>query len=809
MTVRGTKRQGDRGTRRQGDKGATTFYFLLLTFYFLLALPACGPKKELIQNIPRPTPRPEVPFDRYTHPVSIEDARRASQVLKESKTGAEAAEAALLLGRYRFLKREYGRAAKLFMRVLQADPGGPTWEAAQYLLGLSRKQEGQPLGAVDAFEILMAQAEDDELAARCLYLTQRIIRETLTNHDLEQAVSRYPHSSFSGLALFLVGRNHYEEGSFDEAVRRLGDFLESYPIHPSFPDAERMYLGAQEALGTRVLRIGFLAPLSGKFGAYGLSMKRGVELALRQRPEVGLLVSWDTRGEPLEALKGAKHLVENEKVSVIIGPARSEEVAMVAGYLDREHIPAISPLAGREGLMDLSNSLFRTQLTVGQEARLLARRARDQGFGRIAILAPDDDLGRSMVQAFSEEIEILGGLCMAVEHYKAQTPNAPGSGVYREAIMALGGEDPSEVKVRRRTEDRAMRKASEGLWKKIRAALPATDADIRLALVPLPEKGEMELVSGLGRSFTGYVARALKSVPGLRIVGDETVQEVLQYLPEDSEQRDLAELVIGMGQTLAADWVAIVETEEDGWEPSETPTLTETPGLRRGKERSDIDSDDKMELSMTLTPELPPLLTPLSTPEPVRINFRSQIVDVHTGMVIQKYQGSIDRYPPRTLNPLQLDSVFVSGYWEDLVPITYQLVHYRMNLPILGMADWGLSRVQRLLEDFPGTILFISSFSANSPLVSTRKFVEAFEELYGESPDLYGAQAYEAATYLLEKFQKGARTPQKLSQALRSKETVQGVGGKFNFLPNGDLNRDLPLHRILAGRMDLAPEAAP
>jgi ABC-type branched-subunit amino acid transport system substrate-binding protein len=99
-----------------------------------------------------------------------------------------------------------------------------------------------------------------------------------------------------------------------------------------------------------------------------------------------------------------------------------------------------------------------------------------------------------------------------------------------------------------------------------------------------------------------------------------------------------------------------------------------------------------------------------------------------------------------------------------------------------------------LLIDGGGMYYTAMAAPANS-YPEAAKFLEDFETLYGVAPQLYAAQAYDAAGICIKAIEeaskaKGGEIPRRaeVANAIRSLQDYQGITGIYNFNKNGDPN---------------------
>jgi ABC-type branched-subunit amino acid transport system substrate-binding protein len=195
----------------------------------------------------------------------------------------------------------------------------------------------------------------------------------------------------------------------------LADFLARFPQSPYAARLKALQgtLGAAQAFKPGL--VGVLLPKSpAQVAAYGTAALQGLQLALGDDPT--RIVIRDSQGDAASAAAGVQALAE-AGAQVIIGPILSGEAAAAAAAAQRLGIPIIT-LARTEGLTQLGSYVFRNFLTDSAQARAILHYAADvRGMKRYAVLYPDAEYGREMMNLFWDQVDKSGGEMRGAESY--------------------------------------------------------------------------------------------------------------------------------------------------------------------------------------------------------------------------------------------------------------------------------------------------------------------------------------------------------------------------------------------------------
>jgi branched-chain amino acid transport system substrate-binding protein len=161
-------------------------------------------------------------------------------------------------------------------------------------------------------------------------------------------------------------------------MRRSGKFACSLAVAAialAAAPADRAY--AQTKLDGRSVKIGCLAPITGKGAEWGATAKLSMEIAVEEINAKGgiggvpvALVCYDTQTLEAEALKAVNRLVERDRVLAVIGPCFSGEFEIIAPQLDSQLKTVInSYCSAKPGLSAMSRWAFRNTLTSDKQLK--------------------------------------------------------------------------------------------------------------------------------------------------------------------------------------------------------------------------------------------------------------------------------------------------------------------------------------------------------------------------------------------------------------------------------------------------------
>lgn len=184
--------------------------------------------------------------------------------------------------------------------------------------------------------------------------------------------------------------------------------------------------------GDKVVKIGFIAPLSGSLSALGLGMKNAAQLAIDQANKAGtvkgykiVLAAEDDTAKADVGGQVAARLASDKQVAAVIGTLNTSVALQVAPILQKEGIAMVSPantgvaLTGRdklEGQKRPFDNYFRVATTDDIQGPFAANYvSNDLKFTKVAVIHDKKAYGQGLAAAFTAQFEKNGGKVVATD----------------------------------------------------------------------------------------------------------------------------------------------------------------------------------------------------------------------------------------------------------------------------------------------------------------------------------------------------------------------------------------------------------
>ncbi|MFQ5905773.1 MAG: ABC transporter substrate-binding protein [bacterium] len=283
---------------------------------------------------------------------------------------------------------------------------------------------------------LLSVSKDSRLVPGAEKMLSRLIKEKLNTQQLQKLARDFPSERFAPMFLYHAARLEMGAGRRSRGAEIARKIEARYSGSEYAKKASRML----KAMAGMVVKrtIGLLLPLSGDYYVYGTAVQHGVSLGLdttRFR-----LVTYDTRGDPIEALKGARSMIENDDVLAIIGPVLSMPTIAAAAIANTENVVLISPTSTEGRISTIGPYIFQLNLSLQSQAEAIADFAVSSlGHFDLAVIYPKDAYGEGLSRIFRDKVASLGGRVLLMQGYE------PGTTDFREQINAIKAAAPQVV----------------------------------------------------------------------------------------------------------------------------------------------------------------------------------------------------------------------------------------------------------------------------------------------------------------------------------------------------------------------------
>ena len=269
--------------------------------------------------------------------------------------------------------------------------------------------------------IVVDQGKDSRLQRKAAQLSSDILDYRTGERELQDLLEELPSERGKAAVVLRLGQTEIEKQKFQTAKRILREFLGIYPNSSYVPQVEQLLQQAEE-LGKGFLKFGVILPLTGPFSEQGSLLLEGIQYAIdehnaREVSRVELIVR-DSEGNIVQTIRAAQELCENEEILAIIGELESDLTAAIAAVVRERGVVLLAPTAPMDGISSIGPTVFQVNGSLDERGKALADYASSGlGLKKFAVLAPVDEYGKSMRDAFVETVQHFEGEIIAETWY--------------------------------------------------------------------------------------------------------------------------------------------------------------------------------------------------------------------------------------------------------------------------------------------------------------------------------------------------------------------------------------------------------
>jgi branched-chain amino acid transport system substrate-binding protein len=146
-------------------------------------------------------------------------------------------------------------------------------------------------------------------------------------------------------------------------------------------------------------------------------------------------------------------------------------------------------------------------------------------------------------------------------------------------------------------------------------------------------------------------------------------------------------------------------------------------------------------------------------------------------------------------------AIFIPGYLKELVTILRQKQELQITAAVLSAYGFYDPKIlEQAKTAAEGAVFTAPAFDPDSQDPAVRNFAAAFQKEYGDKPDIWAAQAYDAARIVLKCLRAGASSGPEIRTMIAGIKNFEGVSGRTSFDANGDVQKPLRFMTVRHGQ---------
>ncbi len=341
---------------------------------------------------------------------------------------------ALYIGKSLFSQRLYEEADSWLSRARDEFGGGLYEDALLHLSGNTAYMLGDPLQAAWYYVRAYHRSRDPRTKNLIVSSLIPLFERWLSDAELREVADLIPGGHLAGEFHYARARRFEQQDRYSLAQDHYRQALDEYPEAPWANQVDRRVDQLQRR-HKKTTYIGLLYPVDENFSDYGITMRRAAQIAAEhwETNEAGYMeIIPEIFGKDDRSIEAAAQALGSSRAQAIIGPLTSQQTEEAASVLATARVPQVAPMATRPGLTDISSHLYQLGVTAQTVAKALVDHAVDRREARtFGVIAPNDEYGKEIAEAFATAARHRGGLVFPIQLYE------PGVTDHRREIMSL------------------------------------------------------------------------------------------------------------------------------------------------------------------------------------------------------------------------------------------------------------------------------------------------------------------------------------------------------------------------------------
>lgn len=149
----------------------------------------------------------------------------------------------------------------------------------------------------------------------------------------------------------------------------------------------------------------------------------------------------------------------------------------------------------------------------------------------------------------------------------------------------------------------------------------------------------------------------------------------------------------------------------------------------------------------------------------------------------------------------QVEAIFIPGYLKELINILRQKKELGIKSPILSAYGFYDPKILELAQDAAeGAIFTTPTYDPDKKDPAIENYVAIFQKEYGEKPDIWSAQAYDAMNIIAVALERKQQAGTELRNEIARIRNFEGVAGRTSFDENGEVQKPLKFMIVKNGK---------
>jgi len=331
-----------------------------------------------------------------------------------------------MAGKCLYKLESYRKSLTAFSEFIKNFPTSNYVDDARFALGKIYYHLGQYNNSLDEFLFVADNSGERKLIETSRNLALKIIDNNIEPETIQRLQEKSTGETASAILTIKLSQYYSERGERDKAIAILQEFVRLHPDNPYLTSVQGVLgrVGVSQHSGD--IKIGVILPLTGDYAEQARAVLDGIMYAQKKFNSANSnnieLVIKDSEGDVVKLVSSARELANDSRVSAIIGELERDKTVVISTITSDFNIPIIAPTTSGSGVASINEYTFQPNCDLETIGIDMARYAvQSLGLKTFATLAPADNYGKDMTDAFTATVDQLGGQIIAQKWYYVGT----------------------------------------------------------------------------------------------------------------------------------------------------------------------------------------------------------------------------------------------------------------------------------------------------------------------------------------------------------------------------------------------------
>jgi branched-chain amino acid transport system substrate-binding protein len=170
-------------------------------------------------------------------------------------------------------------------------------------------------------------------------------------------------------------------------------------------------------------------------------------------------------------------------------------------------------------------------------------------------------------------------------------------------------------------------------------------------------------------------------------------------------------------------------------------------------------------------------------------------------VAVEAFMDNDENFKPQ-LTSIQTkgpEAIFIAGYYTEAAKIAQQGLEQGMEVQFLGADGFYSPVLMEIGGDAVEGAIFTAGFHSGDESSAVQNFVNNYRELFNEEPDMFAAQAYDAACIVIAAMKSKGTDSEQIREGLAETKDFPGITGNTSIDEEGDTLKDVLILKVEDG----------